>query len=224
MDKDQMIQAIVEQGVLPLYYHEDPVTSIAIARCLYNAGIRLIEYTNRGAEAIDNFKLLVTERDNNMPGLLLGIGTIKNTVDARQFLHAGADFIICPAMVPGVAKLVHGAGKLWIPGCMTVTEIVMAEEAGATLVKLFPGNILGTAFVSAIKDIFPHLLFMPTGGVDTSEENIKGWFGAGVCAVGMGSKLISKASMERKEYENITQSTRSVLQIIQAIKKQQHAN
>jgi 2-dehydro-3-deoxyphosphogluconate aldolase/(4S)-4-hydroxy-2-oxoglutarate aldolase len=219
MDNPKIISAIVEQGMLPLYYHEDAVTSLELAQTLYKAGVRVIEYTNRGDNAIDNFKLLVTERDKNMPGLLLGIGTIKTVQDANNFLHAGADFIICPVMIPAVAAVVHKAGKIWIPGCMTVTEIALAEEAGATLIKLFPGNVLGSAFVAAVKDLFPDLLFMPTGGVDTTKENIEGWFNAGVCAVGMGSKLISKKLMEEKKYELLSSETKKIMAIINDCRK-----
>jgi 2-dehydro-3-deoxyphosphogluconate aldolase / (4S)-4-hydroxy-2-oxoglutarate aldolase len=219
MRKQEIINAITEQGLLPLYYHEDAQTTLEIARALYRAGIRVVEYTNRGENAVDNFKLLIQERNKTMPGLLLGIGTIKNAANANNFLNAGADFIICPIVVPAVGDIVHKADKLWIPGCMTVTEIAMAEEAGATLVKLFPGNILGPAFVSGIKDIFPHLLFMPTGGVDTTKENIAEWFKAGICAVGMGSKLISKQLMEAKDYYTIEMETKRVLALIQTIKQ-----
>lgn len=219
MDNQKIIDAIMEQGMLPLYYHEDAVTTIELAQTLYKAGVRVIEYTNRGDNAIDNFKLLISERNKNMPGLLLGIGTVKTIADANNFLHAGADFIICPIIIPAVAAVVHKANKLWIPGCMTVTEIAMAEEAGAKLVKLFPGNILGSAFVIAIKDLFPDLLFMPTGGVDTTKENISEWFSAGVCAVGMGSKLISKTAMEQKDYVTIENKTKEVLALVKAIKK-----
>ena len=219
MENQQILDAIINQGMLPLYYHEDATTTLDIAKGLYNAGIRVIEYTNRGDNAIDNFKQLVTERNKNMPDLLLGIGTIKTTQDANNFLNAKADFIIAPGVNPAVAAIVLKAGKLWIPGCMTVTEIMVAEEAGAKLVKLFPGNMLGTAFVSAIKDLFPNLLFMPTGGVDTSKENITDWFNSGVCAVGMGSKLIDKKAMENKDYNGIETKTKAVLEIIKELKK-----
>lgn len=219
MENKQILEAIINQGMLPLYYHEDATTTLDIAKCLYNAGIRVIEYTNRGDNALDNFKQLIAERNKTMPGLLIGIGTIKTIQDANIFLNAEADFIIAPGVIPAVAAVVHKAGKLWIPGCMTVTEIMTAEEAGAKLVKLFPGNMLGTAFVTAIKELFPNLLFMPTGGVDTSKENIKGWFDAGVCAVGMGSKLIDKKTMEEKDYSGIENKTKAVLKIIEDLKK-----
>jgi 2-dehydro-3-deoxyphosphogluconate aldolase / (4S)-4-hydroxy-2-oxoglutarate aldolase len=218
MDNQKIINTIIELGMLPLYYHPDAATSLELAQALYKAGVRVIEYTNRGDNAIDNFKLLVAERNKNMPGLLLGIGTIKTVQDANNFLHAGADFIICPVMIPAVAAVVHRAGKLWIPGCMTVTEIALAEEAGAKLIKLFPANVLGSAFVAAVKELFPGLLFMPTGGVDTTKENMEGWFKAGVCAVGMGSKLVSKEVMANKQYDWLIEETKKVLELINSIR------
>jgi 2-dehydro-3-deoxyphosphogluconate aldolase/(4S)-4-hydroxy-2-oxoglutarate aldolase len=102
---------------------------------------------------------------------------------------------------------------------MTPTEIIAAENSGIRFIKLFPGNMLGPDFLSSIKDIFPQLLFMPTGGVDTTKENIEGWYKAGVCAVGMGSKLISKKLMEQKDYSTIEKETKAVLALLQSIKK-----
>ena len=107
---------------------------------------------------------------------------------------------------------------LWVPGCMTPSEIIRAEQLGAKLVKLFPGNILGPSFLSAIKEIFPNLLFMPTGGVEAEKENLSGWFKAGVCAVGMGSKLITKASLENRDYEGIRKGTEKSLELIREVR------
>jgi 2-dehydro-3-deoxyphosphogluconate aldolase/(4S)-4-hydroxy-2-oxoglutarate aldolase len=102
---------------------------------------------------------------------------------------------------------------------MTPSEIIAAENSGVKFIKLFPGNMLGPDYLSSIKDIFPKLLFMPTGGVDTTRENIEGWYKAGVCAVGMGSKLISKKLMEQKDYSTIEKETKSVLELLASIKK-----
>jgi 2-dehydro-3-deoxyphosphogluconate aldolase/(4S)-4-hydroxy-2-oxoglutarate aldolase len=101
---------------------------------------------------------------------------------------------------------------------MTPTEIIRAEQLGAKMVKLFPGNILGPSFLTAIKELFPNLLFMPTGGVDLDKENIAGWFKAGVCAVGMGSKLISKQLLEQKDYTKIEALTKEAISIIKSIR------
>ncbi|OZA63813.1 MAG: hypothetical protein B7X72_09815 [Sphingobacteriia bacterium 39-39-8] len=107
---------------------------------------------------------------------------------------------------------------LWVPGCMTPTEIIQAETMGARMIKLFPGNILGPGFLSAIKEIFPGLLFMPTGGVELDKDNIGAWFKAGVCAVGMGSKLITKQLLEEQNYQQIATDTVKALEIIKSIK------
>lgn len=219
MDNQQIIQSITTQGMLPLYYHDDATVTLEVAKALYTAGVRVIEYTNRGEKALDNFKYLLAQRDTVMPGMLLGIGTIKTVAHAEAFINAGADFIICPGMIPEVAGYVHGRGKLWVPGCMTSTEIMVAEQLGAKFIKLFPGNLLGPGFVSAIKELFPGIAFMPTGGVELEEANIQAWFSAGVKAVGMGSKLITKTLLEQKDYTTISEQTKSVLNIIQRIKR-----
>ena len=219
MNNQQIIQSITQQGMLPLYYHDDATVTLEVAKALYAAGIRVIEYTNRGEKALDNFKYLLAQREVAMPGMLLGIGTIKTVAHAEAFIDAGADFIICPGMIPEVAQYVHGKGKLWVPGCMTSTEIMMAEQLGAKFIKLFPGNLLGPGFVSAIKELFPGIAFMPTGGVELEEANIQAWFSAGVKAVGMGSKLITKTLLEQKDYITIAEQTKTVLNIIQRIKR-----
>ena len=151
--------------------------------------------------------------------MMLGIGTIKTLQQAKDYMNAGADFMVSPGFVAEVASYAISNDVFYAPGCMTPTEIIAAENAGVRFIKLFPGNMLGPEFLSSIKEIFPKLLFMPTGGVDTTKENIEGWFKAGVCAVGMGSKLISKKLMEQKDYATIESSTKEVLALIQSIKK-----
>jgi 2-dehydro-3-deoxyphosphogluconate aldolase/(4S)-4-hydroxy-2-oxoglutarate aldolase len=137
---------------------------------------------------------------------------------ATDYMSAGADFLVSPGFVPDVAAYCVSNDVFYAPGCMTPSEIIAAENASIKFIKLFPGNMLGPEFLTTIKDIFPKLLFMPTGGVDTTKENIEGWFKAGVCAVGMGSKLISKKLMEAKDYGTIESETKKVLELIGSIK------
>jgi len=214
--KETILQLIPQQGMLPLYFNKDADTSIAILHALYAAGIKTIEYTNRGAEALKNFARLRQVCDTELGGMYLGIGTIKNAAQAQAFIDAGADYIISPGLVEEVIPVAEKAGLLWIPGAMTASEIIRAENLGAKLVKLFPGNLLGPAFMSAIKELFPDLLFMPTGGVEINTENLGAWFKAGVCAVGMGSKLITKDVMDNKKYSELTNATAQALAIINA--------
>lgn len=215
----KITDAIVAQGILPLYFNPDETVSVDILRAIYRAGINAVEYTNRGDAALSNFKKMVAVRNEEMPGLLMGVGTIKNLKQAEDYMEAGADFLVSPGFVKEVADYAIDKDIFYAPGCMTPTEIIAAENSGVKFIKLFPGNMLGPEFLSSIKDIFPKLLFMPTGGVDTTRENIEGWFKAGVCAVGMGSKLISKKLMEAKDYATIETETKKVLELIQSIKK-----
>jgi 2-dehydro-3-deoxyphosphogluconate aldolase/(4S)-4-hydroxy-2-oxoglutarate aldolase len=217
-NKETTIAAIREQGMLPLYYFEDPQVSLEIIRTLYKAGVRVFEYTNRGEAALANFKFLKEALKTEMQDLFFGIGTIKNKTELAAFLAAGADFVVCPVIDKEVGAIVHEAGKLWIPGCMTPTEINEAHQMEAGIIKLFPANILGPAYLSSIKELFKGQLFVPTGGVEIEEENIQNWFSAGVCAVGMGSKLVSKQILENKDYEQLYQLTVKALAIIKKIK------
>jgi 2-dehydro-3-deoxyphosphogluconate aldolase/(4S)-4-hydroxy-2-oxoglutarate aldolase len=219
MSKIQQISdAIVQQGMLPLYFNADETVSVEVLRTIYKVGVKAVEYTNRGDEALNNFIKMTVVRNSEMPDLLLGVGTIKNLKDAKNYMAAGADFLVSPGFVKEVADYATTKDIFYAPGCMTPSEIIAAENAGIKFIKLFPGNMLGPGFLSGIKDIFPKLLFMPTGGVDTTKDNIEGWFKAGVCAVGMGSKLISKKLMETKDYTTIEIETKKVLQIIASIK------
>jgi len=209
---------ILQQGVLPLYFHPDLAVSKGVLQALYNAGIRTVEYTNRGAEALANFKDLINIRNAEMPGMLLGIGTIKNAAQANAFIDAGADYLISPGTLPEVAEVANKAEMLWVPGCMSTTEVIVAENLGCTFVKLFPGNLLGPSYVSAIYDLFPGVKFMPTGGVELEEENLKAWFKSGVSAVGLGSKLISKSLMEARDYTTIGTLATKALEMVNAIR------
>lgn len=217
-NQQAIIDTIREQKMLPLYYHSDKEVSIGVLKALYAAGIKTVEYTNRGEAAVENFIALRKLVNAEMPGMLLGIGTVKTVSDAENYIAAGADYIICPVVNPEVAAVVQKAGLLWIPGCLTPTEIFTAETSGARLVKIFPGSVVGPSYISAIKELFPKLLFMPTGGVDTTAENIKEWFDSGVVAVGMGSKLLTKTLLENKDYATITSKTKEVMKTIAAIK------
>ena len=216
--KEELLKLIPEQGILPLYFYKDTEVSLQVLRALYNAGIRTVEYTNRGEAALKNFKEMRQVCNNELKGMYLGIGTIKNGEMAQTFIDEGADFIICPGLVESVAEVSDKNNMLWVPGCMTPTEIIRAETLGAKMIKLFPGNILGPEFMSAIKALFPDLLFMPTGGVDLNKENIAAWLKAGVCAVGMGSKLVSKQLLEQKDYAKIESLAKEAIEILKTLK------
>jgi 2-dehydro-3-deoxyphosphogluconate aldolase / (4S)-4-hydroxy-2-oxoglutarate aldolase len=204
----EILKVLGEQGLLPLYFNADKEKSGNILRALYQAGVRTVEYTNRGEEALRNFTYLRNIRDKELPGLYLAAGTIKTRQQALQFIVEGADFIISPGLNEEVGNTANEKHTFWIPGCMTPSEIMKAEELEASVIKLFPGNLLGPGFLTAIKELFPRLLFIPTGGVKMEEENLSAWFKAGVTAVGAGSTLV-KGSTD--EIENATKDALAMI-------------
>ncbi len=189
---EKALQHILSYPVLPVYYHDDPATCLAVAEACYKGGVRVFEFVHRGANAPANFQALLAHRQQHMPGLLLGIGTVKDALTAQRYIGLGADFIVSPVVKPEIAQETLANGILWVPGAMTPTEISLAEDLGAPLVKIFPGDTLGPGFVKAVKPLFPAMHFMPTGGVSAEASNIAQWFAAGVSAVGLGSKLFDR--------------------------------
>ena len=207
-------------GILPLYYCHSQTVSLDIARVLYKAGIRAIEYTNRGAAALENFTAMKKTLAVELPGLQLGIGTVKTQEEAEAFVREGADFIVAPIVNPAVAAVAKEAGLAWIPGCMTPTEIFQAQELGASVIKLFPANILKAEFLRSIAALFIGQKFIPTGGVEIDEQNIRDWYRAGVAAVGMGSRLITEEIMIHGDYDLLMERTLLALQIVRKIKNE----
>ena len=209
---EKVSQHILSSKLIPLFYENDVVVVKDVVKALYAGGIRTIEFTHRGVNALENFKALVALK-NEMPDLYLGIGTIKNEEDAKKYIDAGADFLISPVFDASVADIAYLHKVLWIPGCMTPTEIHNAQVAGCNLVKLFPGNVLGPGFIEAIRPLFRDVHFLVTGGVDATEESITNWLKAGAAGVGLGSKLITKNVLENKQYDILTTTAQQLLSI-----------
>ena len=212
-----LVNQIKAEGILPLYYHDDVTVCEGVLRALYNGGVRSVEFTNRGPQALANFTYLVSLK-STMPGLILGIGTIKTPQDATAFIEAGTDFLISPCFDASVADVAYMHKVLWIPGCMTPTEIHVAQKSGATLIKLFPGNVLGPGFVEAIRTLFTGIDFLVTGGVEPTAQNMGAWFKAGVSGVGLGSKLITKDILANKNFEQLEAQTKELGALVKSIK------
>ncbi len=216
MNIQEAINKIIDYPAIPVYYDDNLETCRAVVKACYEGGIRLFEFVNRGTKAPENFEALLKLK-SSLPELSLGIGTIKTASEAKLYLEMGADFIVSPVFNPDIAPLTLQRDILWIPGCMTPTEVHQAEAAGAPLVKLFPGSSLGPEFLKAIKPLFPGMRFMPTGGVSTEEANLKQWFTAGVTAVGMGSQLF-KAPEAAVGFDWLSQRASELMKRVQALK------
>ncbi len=205
---------IIRQKILPLFYHHDLETCNGVIDVLYEGGIRSVEFTNRGSKAIQNLQAMVRQIPARWPDLEIGAGTVLSASDAKEFMDAGASFIISPGLLPAVGDAVLAEKILWIPGCMTPSEIMDARERSLRLVKIFPGSLGGPTYITALREVFRDMNFLPTGGVDTTTENLKEWFRAGVSAVGLGSKLISKQALENKDYPQIRSLLKQAMSVI----------
>ena len=202
----------------PLFYHTDLELSKNILKACYDGGARLLEFTNRGDYAHEIFRELNKYAEQNLPEMILGVGSVTDAGAASLYMQLGANFVVTPVFREDIAIVCNRKKVLWSPGCGSLTEITKAEEFGCELVKLFPGNVYGPGFVKGIKGPQPWTNIMPTGGVSPEEDNLRGWFSAGVTCVGMGSNLISKDVLKNKDYAGLTTSVKEALELIQSIK------
>jgi len=204
-----------ETGLVPVFYHKDIEICKKILKACYDGGIRVFEFTNRGDYAHEVFNALNKYAAEHTPEMILGIGSIIDAGTTSLYIQNGANFIVSPILNPEMAKVCNRRKISWSPGCGSLTEISYAEELGAEVVKIFPGSqVGGPSFVAAVKGPFPWTSIMPTGGVEPTEENLKGWFNAGVHCVGMGSKLFVKDTNGNFNYEELTKKAKETLSII----------
>ncbi len=183
----------LEHSIVPVFYDDDFEVCKKVIDSCYEGGIRIFEFVNRGEQAVSNFRKILSLRDSLWPEMTLGIGTIKTVTDFKVFSKLGADFLVSPFWSYDIAVIANETNVLWIPGCMTVSEIGAAERGGLTLVKIFPGGVLGKDFLKAVVPLFPKLIFMVTGGVEPTKESVLQWKLAGATNIGIGAKLFNCA-------------------------------
>jgi 2-dehydro-3-deoxyphosphogluconate aldolase/(4S)-4-hydroxy-2-oxoglutarate aldolase len=207
-----------EQGMVPLFYHADVELGKAVLHACYKGGARLLEFTNRGDYAHEVFGILNKFCEEELPEMIMGVGSVTDAGTAALYMQLGANFVVTPVLREDIAIVCNRRKVLWSPGCGTLTEICRAEELGCEIVKLFPGGTYGPAFVKAIKGPQPWTSIMPTGGVAPTEENLKAWFDAGVTCVGMGSKMISKDILQNKTFDVLEKRVADALDLINQIR------
>ena len=189
-----------------------------VLKACYDGGAKLLEFTARGDFAHEIFGDLIKYSVKELPGMIMGVGSVSDAAQASLFMSLGANFVVTPLLREDIATVCNRRKVLWSAGCGSLTEIARAEELGCEIVKLFPGDIFGPQFVKSVKGPQPWTSIMPTGGVSPTEENLKGWFDAGVTCVGMGSKLISKDITANEDFVKLEMNVRKVLAIIKSLR------
>ncbi|MCB9326651.1 MAG: bifunctional 4-hydroxy-2-oxoglutarate aldolase/2-dehydro-3-deoxy-phosphogluconate aldolase [Lewinellaceae bacterium] len=213
----EVASVMKDTGMVPLFFHPDVELGKKVIKACYEGGARLLEFTSRGDFAHEIFGALNKYALAELPGMILGVGSVTDAGAASLYMQLGANFVVTPVLREDIALVCNRRKVLWSPGCGSLTEIARAEELGCEIVKLFPGGTYGPGFIKDIKGPSPWTSIMPTGGVSPTEENLRAWFEAGVTCVGMGSQLISKEILASQDFETLKNNVRKALDIIKQI-------
>ena len=221
MAKDRMavLAAIMDQGAIPVFYHPDVEVCVNVIQACANGGAKCIEFTNRGDFAPHVFYEVTRHFAKADKSVIMGVGSVLDAPTAGIYIANGANFVVGPVLNAEVAKLCNRRKIAYSPGCGSASEISDAEELGCEIVKVFPGTqVGGPDFVKAVLGPMPWTKIMPTGGVDPDPASLKAWFGAGIVAAGMGSKLITADALKAKDYGAIEKKVRDTIALIREIR------
>lgn len=207
-------QTMADVPVVPVFYAPTLEESREVVKACYRGGVRVFEYTNRGSFAHEVFGELYKWAQKECPDMILGAGSIVEEATAALFLQLGANFIVSPMLNPEIFRICNRRQVAYIPGCASISEMSLAQELGAEVVKAFPGEILSPNFIKSILAPMPWTKIMVTGGVEPSTENLSQWFNAGASCVGMGSKLFPRNLIDEGRWDDIVLKVEEVVEII----------
>lgn len=199
--KHSIVSRLIESKVVAVIRGNDAEEAIQISKGAYEGGINAIELTYTTPNIKDAFKEL------GKMDALIGAGTVLDSETARSAILEGAKFIVSPSFDEAVAVLCNRYSVPYLPGCMTIGEMVRALEAGCDVLKLFPANHFSPSFIQSVKGPIPNAQIMPTGGINL--KNINDWFQAGAQAVGIGSDL--NKAYQLGGYESVVQLSREYI-------------
>jgi 2-dehydro-3-deoxyphosphogluconate aldolase/(4S)-4-hydroxy-2-oxoglutarate aldolase len=194
-----IVSTLREVGILPVIRAPSADAAVAVVEALLQAGLTVAEITMTVPNAIDAIGAVA----KRFPGtVIVGAGTVTDAETARRAVDAGAEFIVTPCLVPEVIDAAHRVDVAVLPGALTPGEVFEAFRLGGDMVKVFPvQSVGGAAYLRALRGPFPDIPLVPTGGVTL--ENIAEMFEAGAAAVGVGTELISKDALARRDYAAI---------------------
>ncbi len=218
-DRMAVLTALMDQSVIPVFYHPDAEVCINVIQACANGGAKCVEFTNRGDFAAHVFLEVNQHFAKADPSVIMGVGSVVDAPTAGIYIANGAKFVVGPLLNAEVARVCNRRGIPYSPGCGSATEIGDAQELGCEIIKVFPGaSVGGPEFVKSVMGPMPWTRIMPTGGVEPTEESLRKWFGAGIVACGVGSNLITKKLLEAKDYKGLEESVRQTIALAKRIK------
>jgi 2-dehydro-3-deoxyphosphogluconate aldolase/(4S)-4-hydroxy-2-oxoglutarate aldolase len=218
-DRLSVLLAMMEQGVIPVFYDPDVDVCKNVIQACANGGAKCIEFTNRGDFASHVFYEVTRHFAKADPSVIMGVGSVVDAPTAGIFIANGAKFVVGPLLNADVAKVCNRRGIPYSPGCGSASEIGYAQELGCEIVKVFPGtSVGGPDFVKSVMAPMPWTRIMPTGGVEATEQSLRQWFGAGIVACGIGGNLVTKQLLDAKDYKGIEEKVRTTVQLVKTIK------
>jgi 2-dehydro-3-deoxyphosphogluconate aldolase / (4S)-4-hydroxy-2-oxoglutarate aldolase len=215
--KTEILSKLSQYPLVPVFYNKDAELTRKILKSCYDGGIRAFEFTNRGENALEVFEEIYKYIRTDCPEMALGIGTIFNGKQAREFIDLGADFVVQPITSREVGEECQSHEVVWAPGAGTANEVYNAMSMGADIVKLFPGNVLGPGFVKSLKGPMPKVKLMVTGGVEPTEESINAWFKSGVTAVGLGSQLFPQDIIDKGDFGKLSEKISDLMKVVKQL-------
>ena len=217
-DKLQVLAQMEETPIVPVFYHADAEVAKKVLKACYDGGVRVFEFANRGDFAQEVFGEVVKYAAAELPGMIVGVGTVVDAATAALYIQLGANFVVGPCFNAAIVPVCNRRRIPYMPGCGSVTEVGTAQEAGCDVCKVFPGDVLGPAFVKGLRGPMPWSKLMVTGGVKPERSNLEAWFKAGVSCVGMGSNLFPKDVIAAGEWSKISALCSDALQIVKEVR------
>jgi len=216
MNKQQVRDRIIEIGIVPVVRASSPREARMAADAVCEGGIPIVEITMTVPGAVEVIRELAK---NSASAVLIGAGTVLNVEAARRCLDAGAEFLVSPGLNLPTVEFALREGKLIMAGALTPTEVMVAWEAGADFIKIFPcGQIGGAKYIKALKGPFPQVPMVPTGGVNLS--NAAEFIEAGVAALGVGGECVQAEALKSNKPEIIVENARKFLAIVRQTRAQ----
>jgi len=209
MSREKILEEILKRKAVAVLRVKEADKLAKVIEAIYAGGISVAEITMTVPNAIQLIEQMSNKLDKN---IIIGVGSVLNSKTAEDAIKAGARYVVSPIFKKEIIDTAHKFDVPAMPGCFTPTEIQIAYEYGADIVKVFPADVVGMEFFKAILAPMPHLKLMPTGGVTLT--NAGDWLKAGACAIGIGSALLDKKAIQENNFSKLTDNAKTIMKSI----------